>query len=88
MRHRTVGTPMPRSSPTCSRERLLAGRCLKPSKLASPLQAFDMAAWNVSEDLTGLIHHSDRSSNLASLGHTDRTVELDGTHSAVYKGDG
>jgi len=32
-----------------------------------PLQALNMAAWNVSDDLTGLIHHSDRGSNYVSL---------------------
>jgi transposase InsO family protein len=52
-----------------------------------PLQALNMAAWNVSDDLTGLIHHSDRGSNYVSLTYTDRIVELGGTPSVGSKGD-
>jgi len=46
-----------------------------------------MAAWNVSDDLTGVIHHSDRGSNYVSLAYTDRIVELGGTPSVGSKGD-
>jgi len=52
-----------------------------------PLQALNMAAWNVSDDLTGLIHHSDRGSNYVSLTYTDRILELGGTPSVGSKGD-
>ena len=52
-----------------------------------PLQALNMAAWNVSDDLTGLIHHSDRGSNYVSLTYTDRIVELGGTPSVGSTGD-
>ena len=41
-----------------------------------PLQALEMAAWNVGGDLTGLTHHSDHGSNYMSLVYTDRVVEL------------
>ncbi len=36
------------------------------------LQALDMAAWNISDDLTGLVHHSDRGSDYVSLTCTKR----------------
>ena len=52
-----------------------------------PLQALNMAAWMVSDDLTGLVHHSDRGSNYVSLAYTDRIVELGGTPSVGSKGD-
>lgn len=52
-----------------------------------PLQALNMAAWMVSDDLTGLVHHSDRGSNYVSLTYTDRVVELGGTSSVGSKGD-
>jgi transposase InsO family protein len=52
-----------------------------------PLQALNMAAWNVSDDLTGLIHHSDRGINYVSLTYTDRIGELGGTPSVGFKGD-
>ena len=54
---------------------------------ALPLQALDMAVWNVSDDLTGFVHHSDRGSNYVSLTHTDRIVELGGTPSVGSKGE-
>jgi transposase InsO family protein len=52
-----------------------------------PLQVLDMAVWNVSDDLTGLVHPSDRGSNYVSLAYTDRIVELGGTPSVGSKGD-
>ncbi len=52
-----------------------------------PLQALNMAAWMVSDALTGLVHHSDRGSNYVSLAYTDRIVELGGTPSVGSKGD-
>ena len=52
-----------------------------------PLQALNMAAWMVSDDLTGLVHHSDRGSNYVSSTYTDRIVELGGTPSVGSKGD-
>ena len=51
------------------------------------LQALDMAAWMVSDDLTGLVHHSDHGSNYVSLTYTDRIIELGGTPSVGSKGD-
>lgn len=36
-----------------------------------PLQAPNMVAWAVSDDLTGLLHHSDLGSNNVSLAYTD-----------------
>jgi len=51
------------------------------------LQALNMVAWNVSDDLRGLIYHSDRGSNYVSLTYTDRIVELGGTPSVGSKGD-
>ena len=51
------------------------------------LQALNMAAWMVSDDLTGLVHHSDRGRNYVSLTYTDRIVELGGTPSVGSKGD-
>ena len=47
-----------------------------------PLQALNIAAWMVSDDLTGLVDHSDRGSNYVSLAYTDRIVKLGGTPSA------
>ena len=52
-----------------------------------PLQALNMAAWHVDDDLHGLVHHSDRGSNYVSLAYTDRIVELGGTPSVGSKGD-
>jgi len=52
-----------------------------------PLQALNMAAWMVSDDLTGLVHHSDRGSNYVSLTYTDRIIELGGTPSVGSIGD-
>ena len=52
-----------------------------------PLQALNMAALMVPDDLTGLVHHSDRGSNYVSVAYTDRIVELGGTPSVGSKGD-
>lgn len=52
-----------------------------------PLQSLNMAAWMVSDDLTGLVHHSDRGSNYVALAYTDRILELGGTPSIESKGD-
>jgi len=52
-----------------------------------PLQALNMAAWMVTDDLTALVHHSDRGSSYVSLAYTDRIVELGGTPSVGSKGD-
>lgn len=52
-----------------------------------PLQAINMAAWMVTDDLAGLVHHSDRGCNYVALAHTDRIVELGGTPSVGPKGD-
>lgn len=52
-----------------------------------PLQALNMAAWHVHDDLHGLVHHSDRGSNYVSLAYTDRIAELGGTPSVGSKGD-
>ncbi len=52
-----------------------------------PLQALNMAAWHVDDDLHGLVHHSDRGSNYVALAYTDRIVELGGTPSVGSKGD-
>lgn len=46
-----------------------------------------MAVWNVSDDLTGLVHHSDIGSNYVSLAYTERIIELGGTPSVSSKGD-
>ncbi|MGC0367530.1 transposase InsO family protein [Rhodococcus sp. 27YEA15] len=32
-----------------------------------PMQALDLAAWDADDDLTGLTHHSDHGSNLATI---------------------
>lgn len=50
------------------------------------LQALNMAAWMVLDDLTGLVH-SDRGANYVSLAYTNRIVELCGTPSVGSKGD-
>jgi transposase InsO family protein len=52
-----------------------------------PLQALNMAAWMVSDDLTGLVCHSDRESNHVSLTYMDRIAETGGTPSVGSKGD-
>lgn len=52
-----------------------------------PLKALNMAAWYVSDDLTGLVHYSDRGSNYVSLTYTDRIVELGGAPSVGSKGE-
>ena len=52
-----------------------------------PLQALIMVAWMVTDDLTGLVHHSDRGSNCGSLAYTDRIVERGRTPSITSKGD-
>lgn len=54
---------------------------------ALPLQALDMAPWNVSDDLTGLVNRSDSGSSYVSLAHTARIIELGGTRSVGPKGD-
>lgn len=52
-----------------------------------PLQALNMAPWMVSDNLTGLMHHSDRVSNYGSFAYTDQVVELGRTSSVGSKGD-
>lgn len=52
-----------------------------------PPQALNMAAWHVDDDLHGLVHHSDRGSDYASLAYTDRIVNLGRTPSVGSKGD-
>lgn len=41
-----------------------------------PLQALDMAAWNVGGRLDGLVHHADHGSNYTAMVYTERIVEL------------
>lgn len=41
-----------------------------------PLEALDMAAFTVTDDLSGLVHHSDRGSQYVSIRYTDRLAEL------------
>lgn len=42
----------------------------------TPLQGLNTATWVVSDDLTGVVRHSDRGSNDISLVCADRIVEL------------
>lgn len=53
----------------------------------SPLQAFNMAAWNVSDDLTGLVRHSHRGNTYVSWTDTNRILELGAKSSVGSKGD-
>lgn len=41
-----------------------------------PLQALEMAAWSTPQDLTGLVHHSDRGSQYLSLRYSERLTDL------------
>jgi transposase InsO family protein len=52
-----------------------------------PAEALDVAVWNVSDDLTGLVHHSEHGFNCVSLPYTKRIVELGGTPFVSSKGD-
>lgn len=52
-----------------------------------PMQALDMAAWDVGDDLTGLTHHSDHGSNYMAMVYTDRIVELGAVPSTGTVGD-
>jgi putative transposase len=51
-----------------------------------PLHAIDIVASMVSDELSGLAHHSDRGANYMPLADTDRIVELGGTPSGGSKG--
>jgi len=51
----------------------------------APLCALNMAARNVSDDLTGLVQHSDRGSTYVPFRYPDRLVELGGTPSVGPK---
>ncbi|WP_244927258.1 IS3 family transposase [Microbacterium sediminis] len=52
-----------------------------------PLQALDMAAWNVGGRLDGLIHHADHGSNYTAMVYTERIVELGAVPSTGTVGD-
>jgi len=52
-----------------------------------PMQAPDMAAWNVGGRLDGLIHHADHGSNYTAMVYTDRIVELGAVPSTGTVGD-
>ena len=52
-----------------------------------PLQALNMAAWHVDDDLHGLVHHSDRRSNYVLLAYADRIIGPGETSSVGSKGD-
>jgi putative transposase len=52
-----------------------------------PLQALDMAAWNVGGNLDGLVHHAEHGSNYLSMVYTDRVAQLGAKPSTVTVGD-
>ncbi len=52
-----------------------------------PMQALDMAAWNVGGRLDGLIHHADHGSNYTAMVYTDRIAELGAVPSTGTVGD-
>lgn len=52
-----------------------------------PLEALEMANWNTSDDLTGLIHHSDKGSQYVSIRYSGRLTELGVTASVGTVGD-
>ncbi|WQB71026.1 IS3 family transposase [Microbacterium invictum] len=52
-----------------------------------PMQALDMAAWNVGGRLDGLIHHADHGSNYTAMIYTERIVELGAVPSTGTVGD-
>ena len=52
-----------------------------------PMQALDMAGWNVGGRLDGLIHHADHGSNYTAMVYTDRIVELGAIPSTGTVGD-
>jgi transposase InsO family protein len=52
-----------------------------------PLEALDMAAFTVTDDLSGLVHHSDRGSQYVSIRYTDRLAELGARPSVGSVGD-
>jgi transposase InsO family protein len=52
-----------------------------------PLQALDMAAWDVGASLDGLVHHADHGSNYLATIYTDQVVELGATPSTGTIGD-
>ncbi|QIM16927.1 IS3 family transposase [Leucobacter insecticola] len=54
---------------------------------ALPLQALDMAAWNIGGNLAGVTHHSDHGSNYMSLRYTERVRELGAMPSTGTVGD-
>ena len=41
-----------------------------------PLQALEMASWATTDDLTGLVHHSDHGSQYLSIRYSDRLADL------------
>lgn len=51
------------------------------------MQPLYMGVGRVSDDLTGLVRHSDCGSNYVSLTYMDRILELGGTPSVGSKGD-
>jgi transposase InsO family protein len=55
---------------------------------ALPLQALDMAAWDASGDLAGLVHHADHGSNYLAVDYADRIFELGAKPSTGSVGDG
>ncbi|QIM17044.1 IS3 family transposase [Leucobacter insecticola] len=52
-----------------------------------PMQALDMAAWQLGGDLNGVIHHADHGSNYTAMVYTDRIVELGALPSTGTVGD-
>ena len=52
-----------------------------------PLEALDMAVFTVTDDLSGLVHHSDRGSQYVSIRYTDRLAELGARPSVGSVGD-
>jgi transposase InsO family protein len=52
-----------------------------------PLQALEMAAWQLGGDLDGAIHHSDHGSNYMATVYTSRVEELGAIPSTGTVGD-
>ncbi len=54
---------------------------------ALPLEALNMASWQAGDQVTGVIHHSDKGSQYVSIRYTDRLGDLGITPSVGTVGD-
>jgi putative transposase len=68
--------------------RIVGWRVAGTLRIDLALDALEMAVWHRQhEDLTGLIHHSDRGVQYLSIRYTERLEEADAVASVGSKGD-